>query len=281
MRLLARLETEAPIDVLVNNAGRSIRRSLSHSYDRLHDFERTMQLNYFGALRLTMGVLPRMRKERNGHVINISSAGVRVNTPRFAAYVASKAAFDAFSRVAAGEVLGDNVYFTTVYMPLVRTEMIAPTKGYASAPALTPEQAANLVVHAMVDRQSQMGGPVALAVHAASEIAPRLMARARNMAYRYTPGSTKICEQARRDAQGPVVRSPRVQLVLSLEAASARGIFEAPIRRRTPEDRSVRRSLRARLVAFFGVLTVRLLCVGSVQARACICLLVSVLPSWL
>ncbi|MFT3925629.1 MAG: SDR family oxidoreductase [Myxococcales bacterium] len=194
--LLARLENEAPVDVLVNNAGRSIRRSLSHSYDRLHDFERTMQLNYFGALRLTMGLLPRMRKERNGHVINISSAGVRVNTPRFAAYVASKAAFDAFSRVAAGEVLGDGVFFTTVYMPLVRTEMIAPTKGYASAPALTPEQAASWVVHAMRERPSQLGGPVALAVHTVSELAPRLMERARNMAYRYTPGSTKAKPKA-------------------------------------------------------------------------------------
>jgi len=190
-KLLVRLEGEAPIDVLVNNAGRSIRRSLSHSYDRLHDFERTMQLNYFGALRLTMGLLPRMRRERNGHVINISSAGVRVATPRFAAYVASKAAFDAFSRVAAGEVLGDGVYFTTVYMPLVRTEMIAPTKGYASAPALTPEQAAAWVVRAMRDRPSKLGGPVAFAVHAANELAPRVMERARNMAYRYTPGSTK------------------------------------------------------------------------------------------
>jgi short-subunit dehydrogenase len=150
-----------------------------------------MQLNYFGSLRLTMGLLPRMRRERSGHVINISSAGVRVHTPRFAAYVASKAAFDAFSRVAAGEAIGDHVYFTTIYMPLVRTPMIAPTKGYAAAPALTPEQAAGWVVKAMRERPSQLGGPVAAVVHACNELAPRLMERARNAAYRYTPGSTK------------------------------------------------------------------------------------------
>jgi short-subunit dehydrogenase/thioester reductase-like protein len=201
--LVQRLANEEPIDVLVNNAGRSIRRSLAQSYERMHDFERTMQLNYFGAVRLTMGLLPRMRRERNGHVINISSAGVRVNTPRFAAYLASKTAMDTFSKVAAGEVLGDRVYFTTVFMPLVRTPMIAPTKGYDVAPALTPEQAASWVVRAIVTRQSQVGGPVAAAVHAASELAPRWMERARNVAYRYTPGSTKSL------AKSPRAKAPK------------------------------------------------------------------------
>jgi short-subunit dehydrogenase len=189
--LLETLADEPPIDVLVNNAGRSIRRSLSHSYDRLHDFERTMQLNYFGALHITMGLLPGMRARRNGHIINISSAGVLIATPRFAAYVASKAAFDAFSRVAAGEVLSDNVHFTTVYMPLVRTPMIAPTKGYENAPALTPEQAADWVVGAIDGRPENLTGHIARAMQAMQEVRPSMMNRLRNIGYRFTPGSSK------------------------------------------------------------------------------------------
>src|SRR5690606_23179178 len=118
------------VDVLVNNAGRSIRRSIALSHDRFHDFERTMQLNYFGALRLIMGFLPSMTERRRGHVINISSIGVLANSPRFSAYVASKAALDAFSRCAQGELSGQNIAFTTINMPLVRTKMIGPTKIY-------------------------------------------------------------------------------------------------------------------------------------------------------
>ncbi|MET0287770.1 MAG: SDR family oxidoreductase [Polyangiales bacterium] len=194
--LVSTLREGAPIDVLVNNAGRSIRRSLSHAYDRMHDFERTMQLNYFGALRLTLGVLPGMRARRNGHIINISSAGVLINTPRFSAYIASKAAFDAFSKVAAGEALSDNVHFTTVYMPLVRTKMIAPTKGYANAPALTPEQAASWVVGAIHKRPGRLSGGVAQAFHALDELHPTLMAQLRNFGYRFTPGSRKNKPQA-------------------------------------------------------------------------------------
>ncbi len=189
--LVRTLREGAPIDVLVNNAGRSIRRSLSHAYDRMHDFERTMQLNYFGALRLTLGVLPGMRARRNGHIINISSVGVLVNTPRFSAYVASKAAFDAFSKVAAGEALSDNVHFTTVYMPLVRTKMIAPTRGYANAPALTPEQAGEWVVGAIHNRPKSLSGGVARAIHALDELHPALLTQLRSLGYRFTPGSTK------------------------------------------------------------------------------------------
>ena len=134
------------VDVLVNNAGRSIRRSIELSYDRFHDFERTMQLNYFGSLRLIMGFMPSMTHRRRGHIINISSIGVLANSPRFSAYVASKAALDAFSRCAQGELSGKGITFTTINMPLVKTPMIAPTKMYESVPTLTPEEAADLVV---------------------------------------------------------------------------------------------------------------------------------------
>ena len=140
------------VDVLVNNAGRSIRRSIKSSYDRFHDFERTMQLNYFGSLRLILGILPGMSERRHGHIINISSIGVLSNAPRFSAYVASKAALDSFTRCAGAEFNHKNVYFTTVNMPLVQTPMIAPTKIYDNVPTITPEQAADMVTNAIVTR---------------------------------------------------------------------------------------------------------------------------------
>lgn len=187
--LLAQLAQEPPIDVLVNNAGRSIRRSLARSFDRLHDFERTMQLNYFGALRITLGLLPRMRAERNGHVIHVSSVGVPVHSPRFSAYLASKAAFDEFSRVAAGELRQDNIHFSIIYMPLVRTSMIAPTESYKHTPALSPEAAAELIVRAIRRRPARWMNGFSRAMQLLHGLAPRLGVRALNLGYRYTPGS--------------------------------------------------------------------------------------------
>jgi NAD(P)-dependent dehydrogenase (short-subunit alcohol dehydrogenase family) len=150
------LEVHGGIDVLVNNAGRSIRRSVARSYDRFHDYERTMQLNYFGALKLILAFLPGMRERKSGHIINVSSIGVQTNTPRFSAYVASKAALDAFSRCVAPECVADNVKFTTVYMPLVRTPMIAPTDIYKAFPTLTPEEAAKMLTDAMIDKPKRL-----------------------------------------------------------------------------------------------------------------------------
>jgi NAD(P)-dependent dehydrogenase (short-subunit alcohol dehydrogenase family) len=150
------LEAHGGVDVLVNNAGRSIRRAVARSYDRFHDFERTMQLNYFGALKLILAFLPGMRERKSGHIINVSSIGVQTNTPRFSAYVASKAALDAFSRCVAPECVADNVKFTTVYMPLVRTPMIAPTDIYKAFPTLTPEEAAKMLTDAMIDKPKRL-----------------------------------------------------------------------------------------------------------------------------
>ncbi|MGA8031641.1 MAG: SDR family oxidoreductase, partial [Casimicrobiaceae bacterium] len=144
------LREQGGCDYLINNAGRSIRRGILNSFDRFHDYERTMQLNYFGAIRLIMGFLPKMIEQKRGHIINISSIGVLSNAPRFSAYVASKSALDSFSACAASELIDKNINFTTINMPLVRTPMIAPTRMYENVPTLSPEEAAGLVADAIV-----------------------------------------------------------------------------------------------------------------------------------
>lgn len=154
------LRDHGHVDILVNNAGKSIRRSIANSYDRFHDFQRTMQLNYFGPVKLLLDLLPVMRERGSGHIVNVSTIGLQTNVPRYAAYVASKAALDAFSRSVAAEVLDDGVHFTTVYMPLVRTPMIAPSRVYDRFPTLSPEEAAQLITEAIRKRPKRVATPV-------------------------------------------------------------------------------------------------------------------------
>ncbi|MDQ3215113.1 MAG: SDR family oxidoreductase [Pseudomonadota bacterium] len=183
------LENHGGVDVLVNNAGRSIRRGIESSQERFHDFERTMQLNYFGCLRITMGLLPGMAARRKGHVVNISSIGVLTNAPRFSAYVASKAALDAWTRCAASEYLDVGVTFTTINMPLVRTPMIAPTKIYQNVPTLSPEEAADMIVQAIVYKPVRIAtrlGVFGQLLHAA---APRVAQIVMNTTFRMFPDS--------------------------------------------------------------------------------------------
>ena len=184
------LEEHDGIDVLINNAGRSIRRSVARSYDRFHDYERTMQLNYFGALKLILAFLPGMRERRTGHIINVSSIGVQTNTPRFSAYVASKAALDAFARCVAPECVNDNVKFTTVYMPLVRTPMIAPTDIYKAFPTLTPEEAAKMLTDAMIDKPKRMASRLGTFGEVLYAVSPKTVDIVLNTAYNLFPDST-------------------------------------------------------------------------------------------
>ena len=177
------------VDVLVNNAGRSIRRSVEASYDRFHDYERTMQLNYFGCLRLIMGFLPAMTQRRRGHIVNISSIGVLASSPRFSAYVASKAALDAFSRCAQAEFSGKNIAFTTVNTPLVKTPMIAPTKMYDSVPTLTPEEAADLVVKAIIERPSRVATRMGIFAATLNALVPKAYEVIMNTAFEMFPDS--------------------------------------------------------------------------------------------
>jgi NAD(P)-dependent dehydrogenase (short-subunit alcohol dehydrogenase family) len=183
------LEEHGGVDVLVNNAGRSIRRSVKASYDRFHDFERTMQLNYFGALKLILAFLPGMRERKRGHIINISSIGVQTNTPRFSAYVASKSALDAFSRCVAPEVVGDNVKFTTIYMPLVRTPMIAPTDIYKAFPTLTPDEAAQMIADAMIDKPKRKATRLGTFGEVLYALSPKTVDQVMNTAYGLFPDS--------------------------------------------------------------------------------------------
>ena len=182
-------ETYGGVDVLINNAGRSIRRAIESSYDRFHDYERTMQLNYFGCLRVTMGLLPGMVKKHKGHVVNISSIGVLTNAPRFSAYVASKAALDAWTRCAASEFADQGVTFTTINMPLVRTPMIAPTKIYNNVPTLAPEEAADLIAQACVSKPVRIATRMGITGQLLHALLPRVAQIAMNTTFRMFPDS--------------------------------------------------------------------------------------------
>lgn len=188
--LCEQLSAELPsVDFLVNNAGRSIRRSIKLSHDRFHDFERTMQLNYFGAIRLIMGLFPTMRGQKRSHIVNISSIGVQTSPPRFSAYVASKAALDAWSNVVSSEVVGDGITFTSIHMPLVKTPMIAPTKLYDKFPTISPAQAADVVIKALVERPHELNTALGNAGAVAHTVAPKTAFRVLNMAYHVFPDS--------------------------------------------------------------------------------------------
>jgi NAD(P)-dependent dehydrogenase (short-subunit alcohol dehydrogenase family) len=187
------------VDILVNNAGRSIRRSIALSYHRFHDFERTMQLNYFGAVRLILRLLPTMRERKSGQIINISSIGVQTNTPRFSAYVASKAALDAFSRCIASEVVDDGVSITTIHMPLVRTPMIKPTRMYNRFPTITPERAADMIGEAIIHKPKRIATPLGTLGQLLYAVNPKSIDYILNSAYKLFPDSRAARGEERRD----------------------------------------------------------------------------------
>ena len=178
------------IDILINNAGRSIRRAVHESIDRFHDFERTMQLDYFGAVRLVLNLLPHMMQRKDGHIINISSIGVLANATRFSAYVASKAALDAFSRCLSAEVHSHKIAITSIYMPLVRTPMIAPTKMYKYVPTLSPEEAADLIATAIVKRPKKIATNLGRIASITYTIAPDINNILMSIGFNLFPSST-------------------------------------------------------------------------------------------
>ncbi len=213
------LSEHGGVDILLNNAGRSIRRSVARSYDRFHDFERTIQLNYFGALKLILAFLPGMRERRSGHIINISSIGVQTNTPRFSAYVASKAALDAFSRCVAPEVVGDGVRFTTVYMPLVQTPMIAPTDIYKAFPTLTPDEAAQMLCDAMIDKPKRKASRLGTFGEVLYAMSPKTVDVVLNTAYNLFPDSkASRGDGAKQELEAPAEDGSKQEDEMSTEA---------------------------------------------------------------
>ncbi len=192
------------VDILVNNAGRSIRRALENSYDRFHDFERTMQVNYFGALRITMALLPHMSAQKRGHVINISSIGVLTNAPRFSAYVASKAALDAWTRCASSEYSDRGINFTTINMPLVKTPMIAPTKIYNNVPTLDPDEAADMIIRAIVYKPVRIATRLGVFGQVLHAFAPRMAQIVMNTSFRMF-GDSEAAKGKKNEVVGPSV----------------------------------------------------------------------------
>jgi NAD(P)-dependent dehydrogenase (short-subunit alcohol dehydrogenase family) len=185
-RVLAEVGT---VDYLVNNAGRSIRRSLSLSHDRFHDFERTMAINYFGPVRLTMGLLPSMRAQGFGQVVNIVTWGVQLKAPKFAAYIASKTALDSWSRIAGRETYADGVTFTNMRFALVRTAMVVPTDVYDNRASMSAEQAADKVVRALEDRPVTWDTVAGRVGEVVNIVAPRLSDALMSRFHRAVPDS--------------------------------------------------------------------------------------------
>jgi NAD(P)-dependent dehydrogenase (short-subunit alcohol dehydrogenase family) len=204
------------VDILVNNAGRSIRRSIKAQYERFHDFERTMQLNYFGAVRLMLALLPGMSERRSGHVINISSIGVQSYPPRFGAYVASKSALASLSRCIGPEVADDGVAITNIHMPLVRTPMIEPTDMYQNFPTISPEEAAWMVLEAVLTRPPEVSTRLGKLGETVDVLAPNFLHLVMTAAYHVFPESAPKEGKDGRDGGKP--QQPQEEI--SVEAAA-------------------------------------------------------------
>lgn len=177
------------VDYLVNNAGRSIRRSVVNSTDRLHDYERVMAVNYFGSVRMVLALLPHWRERRFGHVVNVSSAGVQANSPKYSAYLPSKAALDAFSEVVGTETLSDHITFTNIHMPLVKTPMIAPSRKLNPVPPISAEHAAAMVVRGLVEKPARIDTPLGTVADFGNYLTPKLSRRVLHQLYLGYPDS--------------------------------------------------------------------------------------------
>lgn len=204
------------IDILINNAGRSIRRAIKHSITRFHDYERTMQINYFAAVKLTNTLLPSMVKRKRGHIINISSYGVLSSSAFFSAYIASKAALDAYGRCLASEVKHHNVHVTTLNFSLVRTDMIAPTKIYKYVPTLSSYDAAIAIAHAVIHKPHYESTSLAKASALLTYAAPKTNLAVQSFMYRLQDMTTEggITNIARNTFEKTMSRLPFLSKIL-------------------------------------------------------------------
>ena len=199
------------VDYLVNNAGRSIRRSVVNSTDRLHDYERVMAVNYFGAVRMVLALLPHWRERRFGHVVNVSSAGVQARNPKYSSYLASKAALDAFADVVASETLSDHITFTNIHMPLVRTPMIVPSHRLNPVPAISPERAAAMVMRGLVEKPVRIDTPMGTLAEFGNYFAPRTSRRVLHQLYLGYPDSAAARGISLPNGEAPQEHSPPVR----------------------------------------------------------------------
>jgi thioester reductase-like protein/NADP-dependent 3-hydroxy acid dehydrogenase YdfG len=204
------------VDYLVNNAGRSIRRSVINSTDRLHDYERVMAVNYFGAVRMVLALLPHWRERRFGHVVNVSSAGVLARNPKYSAYIPTKAALDAFGDVVSTETLSEHVTFTTIHMPLVKTPMIAPSHRLNPVPPISAEHAAAMVVRALIEKPARIDTPMATLAETGNYFTPKLSRRILHQLYLGYPDSAAA--QGRPATESPRQRSARRRPVRATRA---------------------------------------------------------------
>jgi NAD(P)-dependent dehydrogenase (short-subunit alcohol dehydrogenase family) len=191
------------VDYLVNNAGRSIRRSVINSTDRFHDYERVMAVNYFGAVRMVLALLPHWRERRFGHVVNVSSAGVQARNPKYSSYLPTKAALDAFSEVVSSETLSDHITFTNIHMPLVATPMIAPSRRLNPVPAISAEHAAAMVVRGLIDKPARIDTPLGTLAEAGNYFTPKLSRRILHQLYLGYPDSAAAQGITRPKAAAP------------------------------------------------------------------------------
>jgi thioester reductase-like protein/NADP-dependent 3-hydroxy acid dehydrogenase YdfG len=222
------------VDYLVNNAGRSIRRSVMASTDRLHDYERVMAVNYFGAVRMVLALLPHWRERRFGHVVNVSSAGVQANGPKYSAYLPSKAALDAFSDVVSTETLSDHITFTNIHMPLVKTPMIAPSRRLNPIPPISSEHAAAMVVRGLVEKPARIDTPVGTLADFGNYMTPKLSRRVLHQVYLGYPDSAA--------ARGVTPAEPAAEPPTRRPKRPAPGIKS--VRMLRPVTRPIKRAVR-------------------------------------
>jgi thioester reductase-like protein/short-subunit dehydrogenase involved in D-alanine esterification of teichoic acids len=197
------------VDYLVNNAGRSIRRSVINSTERLHDYERVMAVNYFGAVRMVLALLPHWRERRFGHVVNVSSAGVQARNPKYSSYLPTKAALDAFADVVAAETLSDHITFTNIHMPLVRTPMIVPSRRLNPVPPISPEHAAAMVVRGLIEKPARIDTPLGTLADFGNYLTPKLSRRVLHQLYLGYPDSAAARGVAPADSTGGAPRRPK------------------------------------------------------------------------
>ena len=196
------------IDYLVNNAGRSIRRSVVNQTDRLHDYERVMAVNYFGAVRMVLALLPHWRERQFGHVVNVSSAGVQARSPKYSAYLPTKAALDTFSEVVGTETLSDHITFTNIHMPLVATPMIKPSRRLNPVPPITAEHAAAMVVRGLIDKPSRIDTPLGTLSEAGLYFVPKLSRRVLHQVFLGYPDSAAARGEPKSEIPEPLAEQP-------------------------------------------------------------------------